>query len=443
MRSGVFFEQAEPPKGAEQMSEIKALSAREILDSRGNPTVEVEVETEKGFVGRASVPSGASTGKAEALELRDGDSRRFNGKGVLKAVANVENIIAPEIIGMDVADQCGIDQEICHLDGTPEKKALGANAALGVSLACARAASLELGLPLYRYLGGSNAKHLPVPLMNVFNGGLHSGAPCAFQEFMLHSPGAESFSQAIRRAWAVIHALRQILEERHWSLTVGDEGGFAPSQLKGGVRAVLELLTGAIEKANLTPGTDMSIAVDAAASSFYHDGIYDYSLFEENGPRLTPAEQIGFLRELTEEFCVDSIEDGLAEESWEEWQTLTAELGSRCQLVGDDLFVTSMARLRKGIQSRCANAILLKPNQIGTLTESCDAAFLARANGFRTIMSHRSGETCDPFIADLAVGLGTMQIKAGSLARGERIAKYNQLLRIEEQLGDTAIYGMI
>lgn len=425
------------------MSEIKSVSAREILDSRGNPTVEVEVETVKGFVGRASVPSGASTGGAEARELRDGDPKRYNGKGCLKAVEHIEEIIAPEIIDMDSADQCGIDQEMCQLDGTPDKSRLGANAILGVSLACARAAALERDLPLYRYLGGINARHMPVPMMNVFNGGLHSGAPCAFQEFMLHSPNADSFSQALRRGRAVIGALRQLLEERRWSVTVGDEGGFAPPELKGGVRAVLELLTSAIEKAHLTPGTDVSIALDAAATSFYRDGIYDYSLFEEKGPKFTPAEQIGFLKELTENFCVDSIEDGVAEESWEDWKTLTAELGSRCQLVGDDLFVTNSSRLSKGIRCRCANAILLKPNQIGTLTETCETAFLARANGFKTIMSHRSGETCDPFIADLAVGLGTMQIKAGSLARGERIAKYNQLLRIEEQLGETALYGTV
>ena len=422
------------------MSEIKSITAREILDSRGNPTVEVEAETERGVYGRASVPSGASTGRAEALELRDGGSR-WNGKGVLRAVHNVEEIIAPELIGMDICDQCGIDQEMLLLDGTPEKSRLGANAILGVSLACARAAAIELGLPLYRYLGGANAKCMPVPLMNVFNGGLHSGAPCAFQEFMLHSPGAESFSDALQKGRAVIAALRKILEERKYSVTVGDEGGFAPGELKGGTCAALELLTAAIEKANFTPGKEVSIAVDVAAGSFFKDGVYDYSLFEENGPRLTGSEQIGFLKSLTEKFPVDSIEDGLAEESWEDWQLLTAELGSKCQLVGDDLFVTNAARVRKGIRMKCANAVLLKPNQIGTLTECCDTAFLAHSAHYRTIVSHRSGETDDPFIADLAVALGSGQIKAGSLARGERIAKYNQLLRIEEQLGESAVYG--
>lgn len=423
------------------MSEIKSLTAREILDSRGNPTVEVELETVSGIFGRASVPSGASTGRAEALELRDNDLSRWNGKGVRKALENIEEIIAPEIIGMDVKDQCGVDQEMILLDGTPDKSRLGANAILGVSLACARAAAQKTGLPLYRYLGGSNAKCMPVPLLNVFNGGLHSGAPCAFQEFMIHSPRAESFSQALERGRAVIAALRTLLEERNCSVTLGDEGGFAPSQLKGGTVAVLELLTAAIEKAGFTPGEEVSLALDAAAGSFFRDGVYDYSLFEEDGKKLTPAEQIGFIKSLTENFCIDSIEDPLAEESWEDWQTLTGEIGSRCQLVGDDLFVTSSARLRKGIQCRCANAVLLKPNQIGTLTECCDAAMLARNSGCKTIISHRSGETCDPFIADLAVGLGTGQIKAGSLARGERIAKYNQLLRIEEQLGETAVYG--
>ena len=423
------------------MSEIKSLAAREILDSRGNPTVEVEVETSSGIWGRASVPSGASTGKAEALELRDNDRGRWSGKGVLKAVNNVEELIAPEITGMDVCEQCGIDQEMLLIDGTPGKSRLGANAMLGVSLACARAAAMELGVPLYRYLGGSNAKCMPVPMMNVFNGGVHSGAPCAFQEFMLHSPGAESFSDALQKGRAVIASLRKILEERKWSVTVGDEGGFAPPELKGGTKGALELLTSAIEKAGFTPGSDVSIAVDAAAGSFFHDGIYDYSLFEEEGRRLSAPEQISFLKELTENYPVDSIEDGLAEESWEDWKLLTAELGGSCQLVGDDLFGTAPGRLRKGIQLKCANAVLLKPNQIGTLTECCDTAALAKQKGYKTIMSHRSGETCDPFIADLAVGLGTGQIKAGSLARGERIAKYNQLLRIEEQLGETAVYG--
>ena len=424
------------------MSEIRSVSAREILDSRGNPAVEVEVESAAGTCGRASVPSGASTGGAEAFELRDGDRKRYEGKGVRKALRNIEELIAPEIVGMDLFDQCGIDQEMCLADGTPDKSSLGANAILGVSLACARTAAMELGLPLYRYLGGSNAKYLPVPMLNVFNGGVHSGAPCAFQEFMLRCAQADSFSDALCRSRRVISALRQLLEERKWSVAVGDEGGFAPHELRGGCCAVLEMLTSAIEKAGLTPGEDMTIALDVAANSFFHDGIYDYSLFEENGAKLTAAEQIGFLKELTLKFPVDSIEDGLAEESWQDWQTLTAELGEKCQLVGDDLFVTNFQRLRKGVEEKCANAILLKPNQIGTLTECCDTAFLAHNNNYRTIVSHRSGETCDSFIADLAVALGPGQIKAGSLARGERVAKYNQLLRIEEQLGETAVYGL-
>ena len=424
------------------MSEIRSVTAREILDSRGNPALEVEVESAKGTCGRASVPAGASTGAAEAFELRDGDKSRYDGKGVRKAVRNVEELIAPEIIGMDLFDQCGIDQELCLADGTPEKSSLGANAILGVSLACARTAAMELGLPLYRYLGGANAKCLPVPMLNVFNGGLHSGAPCAFQEFMIRCVRADSFSEALCKSRRVIAALRQLLLDRNWSVAVGDEGGFAPSGFKGGSCAVLELLVSAIEKAGLTPGSDMTIALDVAATSFYHDGIYDYAIFEENGAKLSPAEQIGFLKELTRKFPVDSIEDGLAENSWEDWQILTAELGDKCQLVGDDLFVTNSRRLREGIGKKCANAVLLKTNQIGTLSECCDTAFLAHNNHYRTIVSHRSGETCDPFIADLAVALGSGQIKAGSLARGERIAKYNQLLRIEEQLGETAVYGM-
>ena len=423
------------------MSEIQSVTAREILDSRGNPAVEVEVESSKGTCGRASVPSGASAGSAEAFELRDGDMARYEGKGVRKALRNVEELIAPEIIGMDLYDQCGIDQEMCLVDGTPDKSSLGANAMLAVSLACARTAAMEQGLPLYRYLGGTNAKCLPVPLLNVFNGGVHSGAPCAFQEFMLRCGGAESFSDALCKARHVTAVLRALLLERGCSVALGDEGGFAPRELKGGTCAALELLTEAIEKAGLVPGKDMTIAIDAASGSFYRDGIYDYSLFEENGPKLDAAGQIAFLKELTEKFPVDSIEDGLAEESWEDWQTLTALLGERCQLVGDDLFVTNSQRLRNGIQKKCANAVILKPNQIGTLTECCDTALLARNHGYAVIASHRSGETCDPFIADLAVALNAGQIKAGALARGERTAKYNQLLRIEEQLGDTAVYG--
>ena len=424
------------------MSEIKAVYAREILDSRGNPTVEVEVESARGVFGRASVPSGASTGAGEALELRDGDRKRFGGKGVRKAVRNVEEIIAPEIIGMDLFDQCGIDQTMIGLDGTPGKSALGANAVLGVSLACARAAALEAGLPLYRYLGGVNARIMPVRMMNVFNGGLHSDAACACQEFMLRSAGAEDFSHALRMSFDVLAALRELLKAQGLSTAVGDEGGFAPAGFRGGTRAVLELLTAAIEKAGLVPGKDMSIALDMAATSFFRNGAYDYSCFETGGKILSPAEQIAFLQELVESFPVDSIEDGLAEDEWDSWAELTKILGCRCQLVGDDLFVTSPERLRQGIQRKCANAILLKPNQIGTLTECCDTAALARNNGYRIIVSHRSGETCDSFIADLAVALGGGQIKAGAPVRGERTAKYNQLLRIEEQLAETSLYAI-
>ena len=423
------------------MSEIKSVFAREILDSRGTPTVEVEVETSKGVFARASVPSGASKGRCEAVELRDGDKKRFRGKGVLKAVYNVEELIAPEINGMDICDQWGIDQEMIDLDGTSDKSRLGANAMLAVSLACARGAAQELGLPLYRYLGGTNARVLPVPMLNVFNGGVHSGAPVACQEFMLRCGGAESFSDAVEMASEVISVLREMLKEKGCSLALGDEGGFAPAELKGGTVEVLELLNCAIEKASFTPGREISLAIDMASGSFFKDGFYDYSLFEKDRARLTPEEQIGFLKKLVTDWHVDSIEDGLAEEEWESWQKLTQELGQKCQLVGDDLFVTNSERLTRGIREKCANAILLKPNQIGTLTETCTTAHLAQRSNYKTIMSHRSGETCDNFIADLAVALGTGQIKTGSLARSERLAKYNQLLRIEEQLGDGALYG--
>ena len=423
------------------MSEIKAVFAREILDSRGNPTVEAEVETSTGVFARASVPSGVSKGRCEAVELRDGDKKRFRGKGVLKAVYNVEELIAPEICGMDICDQWGIDQEMIDLDGTSDKSRLGANAMLAVSLACARGAAQELGLPLYRYLGGTNARVLPIPMLNVFNGGLHSGAPAACQEFMLRCGGADSFSNAVEMAGEVIAVLREMLKEKGYSLALGDEGGFASPELKGGTREVLELLNCAIEKASFTPGKEISLAIDMASGSFFKDGFYDYGFFEKDGPRLTPDEQIEFLKKLAADWHVDSIEDGLAEEEWESWQKLTQELSGKCQLVGDDLFVTNGERLQKGIAEKCANAILLKPNQIGTLTECCTAAQLAQRSNYKTIMSHRSGETCDSFIADLAVALGTGQIKTGSLARSERLAKYNQLLRIEEQLGDGALYG--
>ena len=423
------------------MSEIKSVFAREILDSRGMPALEVEVETAKGVFGRASVPSGASTGKREALELRDGDPRRFRGKGLLKAIYNVEELIAPEISGMDICDQWGIDQEMIDLDGTSDKSRLGANAVLGVSLACARAAALELGLPLYRYLGGTNGRCLPVPLLNVFNGGAHHGSPVACQEFMLRCSGAENFEDAMEMAYDVTAFLREELLARYGFAAVGDEGGFALPGIRGGTVEVLELLNGAIRKASLTPGKEISIALDMAASTFFKEGLYDYSLFEKGTIKRTAEEQIAYLCSLVEDYGVSSIEDGLAETEWDSWQTLTARLGSRCQLVGDDLFVSNAALLRQGIEKKCANAVLLKPNQIGTLTECCHTACLAKEHGYKLIVSHRSGETDDSFIADLAVALNAGQIKAGAPVRGERVAKYNQLLRIAEQLGDGAIYG--
>ena len=426
------------------MSEIRSVSAREILDSRGNPTVEVEVESARGIFGRASVPSGISTGEHEALELRDGDRDRFGGLGVLSAVRNVEEIIGPELCGMDLLDQNGVDQTMIELDGTPEKERLGANAVLGVSLACARAAAAELGLPLYRYIGGCNARVLPVPMLNLVNGGMHSGARSAVQEYMIRPVGAENFPEALRMGFKVRRELENLLEEKNWSAAVGDEGGFAPPELQGGAPWVLELLTQAIERAKFTPLEEVSIALDVAAGAFFADGAYDYTLFEgEKAPKLTCDEQIAFLRGLTEKFPVDSIEDGAAEEDWETWEKLTAVLGDSCQLVGDDLFATNPKYLRQGIDRGCANAVLLKPNQIGTLSEVCDTAAMARNAGYKCIVSHRSGETCDPFAADLAVALGTGQIKAGSLCRGERVAKYNQLLRINEQLGDVARYGSL
>ena len=423
------------------MSEIKSVFAREILDSRGTPTLEVEVETARGIFGRASVPSGASTGRGEAVELRDGDPKRFRGKGVLKALYNVEELIAPEISGMDICDQLGIDQIMIDLDGTPEKSRLGANATLGVSLAAARAAALELGLPLYRYLGGTNARCLPVPMLNVFNGGAHHGAPVACQEFMLRCTGATSFAHAVTMAYEVTVCLREELLSRYGFAAVGDEGGFALPHISGGTLEVLELLSCAIQKASFVPGKEISIALDMAASSFFKEGVYDYGMFEKNGVKRTADEQIAFLASLVDDFAVTSIEDGLAEEEWGSWQKLTALLGNRCQLVGDDLFVSNAALLRQGIEKKCANAVLLKPNQIGTLTECCNTAALAKEKGYKIIVSHRSGETDDSFIADLAVALNAGQIKAGALSRGERTAKYNQLLRIEEQLDDGALYG--
>ena len=424
------------------MSDIKNIYAREILDSRGYPTVEAEVELESGAVGRASVPSGASAGSFEALELRDGDNSRYNGKGVLRAVENIEEMISPELIGRDALDQAGIDAAMIDLDGTAEKEKLGANAILGVSLAVARAAADELSLSLYRYIGGVNAKTMPIPMMNILNGARHSDAKLAFQEFMIRPKGFSSFSDSLRAGTEVFYALKEILKSGSFSILTGDEGGFAPD-IDGGAICAIELLVEAIEKAGYTPGEDISIAIDCAANEFYDEKhqIYDYRKFEgSSGAVFSADEQIEFLTMLTDRYPIDSIEDGLAEEDWDNWCELTRRLGSQIQLVGDDLFVTNVERIERGIISRAANAVLIKPNQIGTLTETLDAIRTAQHAGYKTIISHRSGETSDCFIADLAVAVNAGQIKAGSVVRGERSAKYNQLLRIEEQLGYIARY---
>jgi len=419
---------------------IKEIKGREILDSRGNPTVEADVYLESGAMGRASVPSGASTGEHEALELRDGDKHRYGGKGVLKAVENINRVIAPALAGMCAADQRTIDGKMKELDGTPTKSALGANAILGVSLAVAKAAAAHLGLPLYRYLGGANVYVMPVPMMNIINGGAHSDAPIAFQEFMVRPVGAASFREALRAGAEVFHALRQVLHQRGLSTAVGDEGGFAPD-LQGPEDA-LDCIMAAIRNAGYKPGRDITIGMDCAASEFYHDGMYDYSVFEgEKGRRLCPDEQIGYLETLLQKYPIDSIEDGMAENDWEGWRKLTARLGDRCQLVGDDLFVTNTTFLARGIREACANSILIKVNQIGTLSETLDAIEMAQRHGYTTVTSHRSGETEDTTIADIAVATGSGQIKTGSLSRSDRMAKYNQLLRIEEELGPQAVYG--
>lgn len=425
--------------------QIVEIHAREILDSRGNPTIEVEVRTVSGAFGRAAVPSGASTGEHEALELRDGDKSRYSGKGVEKAVENVNNIIAPAIVGMSVTDQVGIDKTMIALDGTPTKSKLGANAILGVSLAVARAAADYFGLPLYRYIGGVNAKTLPVPMMNIINGGSHSDAPIAFQEFMIRPIGARTFAEAVRMGAEVFHQLKKVLRKRGLSTAVGDEGGFAPAL--DGTEDAIETIVAAIRAAGYRAGRcdeqgDISIAMDCASSEFYRDGIYDYTKFEgEKGARRNAAEQVEYLASLVERYPVDSIEDGMAENDWEGWEMLTARLGDRCQLVGDDLFVTNVEFLRKGIERHCANSILVKVNQIGTLTETLDAIAMAQRAGYTAVISHRSGETEDTTIADLAVATNAGQIKTGSMSRTDRLAKYNQLLRIAEELGDKAVYG--
>lgn len=420
---------------------ITNVYAREILDSRGNPTVEVDVTLENGLVGRASVPSGASTGVNEAIELRDGDSRRYSGRGVKRAVQHVNSLIATELKGICVFEQRAIDERLISLDATPTKKRLGANAILGVSLAVARAAALAQGVPLFRYLGGVGAHTLPVPMMNIINGGAHSDAPIAFQEFMIRPIGAQSFHEALRMGAEVFHSLKSVLKSRSLNTAVGDEGGFAPALHS--VEDALSCIVEAIKKAGYQPGVDVTIAMDCAASEYYKEGKYDYTVFEgENGARLTSEEQVDYLEKLINLYPIDSIEDGMAENDWAGWALLTERLGQRCQLVGDDLFVTNTRFLRKGIQEDCANAILIKLNQIGTLSETLDAISMARSAGYHAIISHRSGETEDAFIADLAVATGCGQIKAGSLSRSERLAKYNQLLRIEEELGDCAQYGL-
>ncbi len=423
------------------MSEIKDVHAREILDSRGNPTVEVEVVLDSGAVGTAAVPSGASTGENEALELRDGDRKRYGGKGVLKAVENVNGKIFPELDGMDALDQIGIDQTMIELDGTPTKEKLGANAILGVSLAVAHAAAAELELPLYRYLGGVNGKVLPVPMMNIINGGSHSDAPIAFQEFMIRPVGATCFSEGLRMGAEVFHALKKILKEKSLSTAVGDEGGFAPS-FKGGTEEALDSIVKAIDLAGYKPGKDVRIALDCAASEFFKNGVYDYRKFEGADASARDAgAQVDYLEKLIRLYPIDSIEDGMGESDWDGWKLLTDRLGDRCQLVGDDLFVTNVKYLEKGIKLGAANAILIKVNQIGTLTETLDAIEMAHRAGYAAVISHRSGETEDTTIADIAVATNAGQIKTGSLSRTDRICKYNQLLRIEEQLGDLAYYG--
>jgi enolase len=424
---------------------INNVVGREILDSRGNPTVEVEITLECGAIGLAAVPSGASTGENEALELRDGDKGRYLGKGVLKAVENVNNAIAKEIIGMDASDQVAIDHKLLELDGTKTKSKLGANAMLGVSLAVAKAAADALGLPLYRYIGGANAKTLPVPMMNIINGGSHSDAPIAFQEFMIRPIGAPSFREGLRMGAEIFHSLKKVLSKRNLSTAVGDEGGFAPAL--DGTEDALNSIIEAIKNAGYKPGRaedggDVSIALDCAASEFYSDGIYDYSKFEgAGGAKRNSKEQAAYLAELVAKFPIDSIEDGMDEGDWDGWVALNAELGDKCQLVGDDLFVTNVEYLKKGIELGAANSILIKVNQIGTLTETLDAIEMAHRAGYTSVTSHRSGETEDSTIADIAVATNSGQIKTGSLSRSDRMAKYNQLLRIEEQLGASAIYG--
>ena len=428
---------------------IQKIVGREILDSRGNPTVEVDVVLENGVMGRAAVPSGASTGENEALELRDGDKARYLGKGTLKAVANVNEIIAPALIGDDVFAQRAIDQKMLEIDGTPTKSRLGANAILGVSLAVAQAAAKALNIPLYRYIGGANAYTLPVPMMNIINGGAHSDAPIAFQEFMIRPVGAPSIKEAVRMGAEVFHNLAKLLKKRGLSTAVGDEGSFAPAL--DGVEDALDSICQAIKDAGYEPGKDVKIAMDCASSEFsvVENGqyFYDYKQLKNgkqkdpNGKKLTAEEQIDYLEQLITKYPIDSIEDGLDENDWENWVKLTQRIGDRCQLVGDDLFVTNVKFLQKGIAMGAGNSILIKVNQIGSLSETLDAIEMAHRHGYTTVTSHRSGETEDTTIADIAVATNSGQIKTGSLSRTDRMAKYNQLIRIEEELGSVAKYG--
>ncbi len=423
------------------MGQIANVHAREIIDSRGNPTVEVEVTLASGFVGRAAVPSGASTGENEALELRDGDKNRYLGKGVQKAVDNVNNIIAKEIIGMNAHEQVAIDSKMLEIDGTKTKSNLGANAILGVSLAVAKAAAEYHGLPLYRYIGGTNAKTLPVPMMNIINGGSHSDAPIAFQEFMIRPVGAKTFKEGLRMGAEVFHNLKSIIKGKGLSTAVGDEGGFAPN-FSGGTEEALDSIMAAIEKAGYKPGSDVTIALDCASSEFFGNGVYDYTKFEgAGGAKRNSTEQADYLAELISKYPIDSIEDGCDENDWDGWKILTDKIGDKCQLVGDDVFVTNVEYLKKGIDMGAANSILIKVNQIGTLTETLNAIEMAHRAGYTTVTSHRSGETEDATIADIAVATNSGQIKTGSMSRSDRIAKYNQLLRIEEELGSVAVYG--
>ncbi len=420
------------------MSYISEIFARQILDSRGNPTVEVDVITDEGAIGRAAVPSGASTGIHEAVELRDGDKKKYVGRGVLKAVKNVNDIIAPELLGYDVADQAGVDEYLITLDGTPNKAKLGANALLAVSMAVAKAAAEEANLPLYRYIGGTNAKVLPIPMMNILNGGAHADNKIDFQEFMVMPVGAPSFSEGLRWGVEIFHALKSVLKKKGYSTNVGDEGGFAPN-IQSNEEAIETVLT-AIEAAGYKSGTQVKIAMDAANSELWDGKKKKYVFHKSSGKEMTSEQLVKYWESWVKKYPICSIEDGMAEDDWAGWKMLTEAVGDKCQLVGDDLFVTNVTRLQQGIDKGIGNALLVKVNQIGTITETINAVTLAQHNGYNTIMSHRSGETEDNTIADLAVGLNCGQIKTGSASRSDRMAKYNQLLRIEELLGSTGVY---